>query len=216
MSKVTVVDYGIGNVFSVCNAVKAAGSDFVLTRKPEDLLNADRLILPGVGAFPRAREALDSFHIPELLDQFINTGRPFLGICVGMQVLMSKSCEFGETNGLAYFDGEVTRINERDSSGQRLRIPHISWANLQKPLENRDVSWANTVLEGFSPDKEAAYFVHSYHAKCHNPADILAEVTYGGQRITAAIRRENILGLQFHPERSGAVGQSILKKFLAL
>jgi len=216
MGKTVVVDYGIGNVFSVCNALSAIGCEPELTRNPQIIRDADRLVLPGVGAFARAREALDSFQIPQLLTEFADTGRPFLGICVGMQLLLDKSTEFGDTEGLGFIPGQVQLIPDTTDAGQNLRVPHISWANLQKPAANTKRSWLGTGLDEIEDNKSAVYFVHSYHAQCIIPEHTLAEVTYGGKRITAAIQKDNVVGFQFHPERSGLAGQKILKRFLAL
>lgn len=216
MGRVVVVDYGIGNVFSVCNALKAAGCDPLLTRNPKEIREADRLILPGVGAFARARQALDHFNLPVFLKEFTETGRPFLGICVGMQLLLDESTEFGITSGLGYIAGQVQRIADRDPAGNRLRVPHISWANLRKPHTNPEKDWEKTVLNGIRDNSQAVYFVHSFHAQCTDPDNVLAEAVYGGNPVTAAIQKDNIIGFQFHPERSGQIGQEILKRFLSL
>lgn len=213
MSKIAVVDYGIGNVFSVCNAVEKAGGDVTLTRDADTLLAADRLILPGVGAFRRAMEALNDLGLTETLAKYRETERPFLGICIGMQVMMDVSEEFGEHPGLGYVPGRAQRIDK--GVDDDMRVPHIAWATLDAP-EGQDTNalWAGTPLSVFEASRESVYFVHSFH--CH-PADrdgIIAVANYQGQELTAAVRHGNTFGVQFHPERSGEVGQKFIKAFI--
>lgn len=212
MSGTIVVDYGIGNVFSVCNALRAIGSEAELTGDLRAIRSADRVILPGVGAFARAMDALHSKGISDALREFVSTGRPFLGICIGMQVLMDRSSEFGNTEGLGFVHGSVERIAPQSPSGQHLRVPHIGWASL---VPSNGADWNGTALEGANETGDAVYFVHSYHCLPVDPAQRIAYVDYDGLEVTAAIRRDNITGLQFHPERSGPVGQKILERFLA-
>lgn len=209
--KVLVIDYGIGNVFSVCNAFRRAGEDVELTDDPAAIRAADRLILPGVGAFARAMDALRAKGIINALQDFIATGRPFMGICIGMQVLMERSNEFGEHDGLGLIQGAVTRIPDQGPDGQHLRVPHIGWAELEPKAQ----SWVGTPLAGTRPHADSVYFVHSYHCVPSNPSQIMAVANYDGVELTAAIRRDNIVGVQFHPERSGEFGQKILATFLA-
>lgn len=214
MSGTIVVDYGIGNVFSVCNALRAIGSEAELTGDLVAIRNADRVILPGVGAFARAMDALHAKGISDALKDFVATGRPFLGICIGMQVLMDRSSEFGETEGLGFVPGTVERIAPKSPSGEHLRVPHIGWAPLVPSHGSAD-DWRETALEGAGDAGDAVYFVHSYHCQPMDPKQRIAHVDYDGFEVTAAIRRDNITGLQFHPERSGRAGQKILEQFLA-
>lgn len=195
-----VVDYGMGNVFSVCNALRKIGADVELTGELASIRSADRLVLPGVGAFARCMEAMRERGLVDALRDYAATGRPFLGICVGMQMLMDRSFEFGEQSGLGLIPGTVERIAGNE------RVPHIGWATLRA-----DGEWHGTPLVGTDG---AVYFVHSFHCVPVNEADRLAHVEYGGARITAAIRRGNLFGVQFHPERSGNVGQGILRSFV--
>lgn len=211
MNRTVVVNYGIGNVFSVCNALRAIGCEAKLTGDLSAIRNADRLILPGVGAFARAMDALHGKGISDALRDFVSTGRPFLGICIGMQVLMERSSEFGETEGLGFVPGTVERIGSQSPSGQHLRVPHIGWAALAPSNGTRE-RWRETALERADG---AVYFVHSYHCQPADPQHRIAYADYDGLEITAAIRRDNITGLQFHPERSGMAGQKILEQFLA-
>jgi glutamine amidotransferase len=208
--KVLVVDYGIGNVFSVCNAIRRAGGDVELSGDLTAIREADRVILPGVGAFAHAMDALKAKGIVSALKDFIATGRPFLGICIGMQVLMDRSTEFGENEGLGLIQGKVVRIPGQGAEGRHLRVPHIGWAELEPTAQ----SWIGTPLVETRAGADAVYFVHSYHCVPSDPSQILATADYGGAQLTAAIRRDNIVGVQFHPERSAVVGQKILRMFL--
>lgn len=213
MSKVAVVDYGIGNVFSVCNAVEKAGGDVTLTRDIDTLLAADRVILPGVGAFRRAMEALNDLGLTETLAKYRETERPFLGICIGMQVMMDVSEEFGEHPGLGYVPGRAQRIDK--NSDDTMRVPHIAWATLDAP-EGQDAKslWADTPLSAFEAGRESVYFVHSFHCQPTDRGSVIAVANYQGQELTAAVRHGNTFGVQFHPERSGEVGQKFIKAFI--
>ncbi len=213
-AKTIVVDYGIGNVFSVCNAIRHVGGEAELTGNLEAIRRADRVILPGVGAFARAMDALKAKGIAAALGDFVATGRPFLGVCIGMQVLMERSHEFGTHAGLGFVPGEVRRIPDTAPDGSHLRVPHIGWAPLL--ADGDPVSWRNTPLGATEPGGRAVYFVHSYHCVPDDPGHRIAHASYGGAEISAAIRRDNIVGVQFHPERSSETGQRILKAFLEL
>lgn len=215
MTQIAVVDYGIGNVFSVCNALSAAGADVTLTRDRDTLLGAAKLVLPGVGAFSKARSALDDLGLVEVLQSFVKTGKPFLGICVGMQLMLDSSNEFVDTSGLGLIPGKVTRIPDTAKDGSQLLIPHIAWGTLIPPKAAGYDRWTSTPLAPLQNSKSATYFVHSFHAECADPDHELAHVYYGGQPLTAAIRKDNLTGFQFHPERSGLVGQQILSCFLS-
>lgn len=214
-NKTVVVNYGIGNVFSVCNALQRIGGGPELTSDMAAIRNADRVILPGVGAFARAMDALHQTGLSDTLRDFVATGRPFLGICIGMQVLMDRSTEFGETAGLGFVPGDVRRIPNKGPAGNHLRIPHIGWAPLRSSGSG-DGCWAGTPLANTMSGDDAVYFVHSYHCMPDDPLDQIAFADYGGERVTAAVRHGNIMGVQFHPERSGVVGQNILRTFLNL
>lgn len=213
--KAVVVNYGIGNVFSVCNALKAIEVDVDLTDEVDKIMMADRLILPGVGAFARAMDALHSSGLTDVLHRYAETGRPFMGICIGMQVLMERSTEFGTHEGLGIIKGEVRRIAPEAQVASGPRVPHIGWSNVEKPTHG-NVSWDGTPLVSLTPGDETVYFVHSYHCIPSDPQERLAITQYDGLELTAAIRHENVFGVQFHPERSGEVGQGILREFAKL
>jgi len=213
---IVVVDYGIGNVFSVCNALKKVAADPDLTRDCEKIKCADRLILPGVGAFGRAMDALREYGLDEALYRYVDTGRPLLGICLGMQMLMDVSFEFGEHRGLGFISGKVQKIPAISSEGVPLRIPHISWTTVSKSEAVSDSKWQQSVLCNDNGRLESCfYFVHSFMAVPENSAHIFAESSYGGNSITAAVQRDNITGVQFHPERSGPAGLALLSRFVS-
>lgn len=213
-TRTVVVDYGIGNVFSVCNALRSLGGDVSLTGNPGEIRAADRVLLPGVGAFAKAMEALNERGIADSLKEFASSGRPFLGICIGMQVLMERSHEFGVHDGLGFFEGEVVRVDDGNDTDTPRRVPHVGWSTLDRG--NSSNSWEHTPLALLNPREDALYFVHSYHCAPANPAERTAITLYDGAEITAAIRRDNIFGVQFHPERSGTVGLDVLRAFVEL
>lgn len=207
-----VVDYGIGNVFSVTQALRKLGADVVLTGDPARILAADRVILPGVGAFGRAAERLRTLGLDGVLVRYVETGRPFLGICVGMQLLLARGLEFGEHKGLGLFDGSVEKVDITDKDGRAQRVPLIGWFPIETP-EARQDGLADQVLDSGGTGA-AYYFVHSYAARPADPEAARAIVRHGDHAITAAIGRDNVLGVQFHPERSGAHGLALLNRFL--
>lgn len=206
-----IIDYGIGNVFSVTQALKHLDADVRLTSDPATILSADRAILPGVGAFGRAVETLRAMHLDETIHAFIATGRPFLGICVGMQVMMEQGLEFGAHEGLGIFKGSVERIALEDTDGHPLRVPLIGWNSVYPTTPGR---WQGTPFADVAPASDF-YFVHSYAANMVDFADVAAFVNVGTSQITAAIQRDNITGVQFHPERSVDAGHAFLAGFLA-
>jgi glutamine amidotransferase len=207
--RVTVVDYGIGNVYSVCNALSSIGAIPELSADPDKIVAAEKLILPGVGAFSKAMENLRQRGLTNAVSEFVATGRPLLGICIGMQVLMESSTEFGEHIGLNHIPGRVEKIPNYNNDGDKVKVPHIGWAEI-KPT--RGVS--DGLLSGFKYKSDSYfYFVHSFMCKPRNPDHLLATTTYRGLDITAAIGRNNIMGLQFHPERSGPAGLRLLSRF---
>lgn len=209
--QVTVVDYGIGNLLNVLRALEHCGAAIRLIDKasPADL-DADRLVLPGVGAFGDGMAELRARGFDELVKRFSETGRPFLGICVGMQMMFDASEEMGEHAGLGLMAGRVRAVPATGSDGKQHRVPHIGW----RPLEPA-ASWQGTILADVPPG-ERAYFVHSFAA---DPADAvvrLADVHYDGRRICAAVQTGSLYGCQFHPERSAQAGLKMLQRFLTL
>ncbi|HET6158109.1 MAG TPA: imidazole glycerol phosphate synthase subunit HisH [Dongiaceae bacterium] len=205
---VAIVDYGAGNLRSAEKALAAAAGDsarVIVTADPDAVRKADRVVLPGVGAFADCKRGLDSLPgmVEALEDAVLKQGKPFLGICVGMQLMASQGVEFGTHKGLDWIKGKVVVLDPADQS---LRIPQMGWND----LELTDV--AHPALAG-TKTGDHAYFVHSYHFVAERPQDVLASVEYGGP-VTAIVGRDNLLGVQFHPEKSQRVGLTLLKSFL--
>lgn len=211
MSKreVVVIDYGVGNLLSVQRGLEHCGVDVVVSADLQVILNAQRVVLPGVGAFANAMAALHERGLVDVIRNVAARGTSLLGICLGMQLLLDESEEFGITSGLGIIPGRVVAIPATTTAGQSQKIPHIGWNELQ-PSEN--ANWEGGVLQGVSPG-EAVYFVHSFQANPNDPADRVADCIYGGHRIPAVIRHGQVSGCQFHPEKSGKTGLAILKNF---
>ncbi len=205
--KATVIDYGLGNLHSVIKALRHQGADVVVTAEPNEVRSAERLVLPGVGAFGDGMRGLFERQLIEPIYEFVKTGRPFLGICLGMQLFMSESEEFGRHAGLDLIAGPVTAIPRTPG----LKIPQIGW---NKIFPRPDGDWKNSPLANVEPGA-MVYFVHSFTAWPAREHDRLADADYGGHRISAAIQRDNVIGCQFHPEKSGSVGLGILARFLS-
>ncbi|MEW6254712.1 MAG: imidazole glycerol phosphate synthase subunit HisH [Pseudomonadota bacterium] len=210
---VAIVDYGSGNLHSAAKAIERAAADagadgrVVVTSDPDVVRAADRVVLPGVGAFADCRRGLDA--VPGMvaaLDEAVHErGRPFLGICVGLQLLAETGLEHGETAGLGWVKGVVDRIAPSDSA---LKIPHMGWNTLS-------LLRPHPLLEGIPTGEHGlhAYFVHSYHMKLADTADLVATTDYGGT-VTAVVARNNVAGTQFHPEKSQKLGLALLANFL--
>jgi glutamine amidotransferase len=212
-TEVTVVDYGLGNIFSICRAIEAAGAAARVSAAPADVRNAERLFLPGVGAFGVAIAKLRETGLDEATLAFIATGRPFIGVCLGMQLLFDRSEEFGGDNGLGVIPGPVIRIPDRDAAGTRRPVPHIGWTRLVAP-QGRDNAWDGALLSGTPPDNEF-YFVHSFAGSPADARHRLADFEYGEERFCAAVAHENVTGFQFHPEKSAGAGLDLIKRFVA-
>lgn len=201
--EVTVVDAGTGNLRSVCAALTKCGARVTLTQDPEAVLAAERLVLPGVGAFGEFMQGLQRNHLVEALTAFIRTGRPLLGICVGMQALFEVSEEMGKHAGLGLIPGQVVRFNPPPG----FKVPHTGWNQLWPQRES-------SLLSGLHPG-DYAYFNHSYYAAAADASCILATTDYPNH-FASVVQRENVFGVQFHPEKSQAVGERLLRNFLAL
>ena len=209
--KVIIIDYGIGNVFSVLCAIERLGFEAELTSDPRQILGASRVILPGVGAFGRAAHKLREAGLDQAIYDYVKTGKPFLGICVGMQLLLEKGEEFGQHRGLGIIPGNVCKIFTKEQTGRTSRVPLIGWTSVQ---EARRGAWEGTP---FSRDarQNAFYFVHSYQAIVTDNSHSIAVHRLGDAEIVSAVRCENVLGVQFHPERSAETGQRFLRSFIA-
>ena len=209
---VVVVDYGFGNLKSVCRALEFSGGAVDLTSNPAAIADASRLVLPGVGAFASCIGGLRNNHLVEAIARFFGTQRPFLGICVGMQMLLDSSEEFGEHSGLGLIPGKVRAIPAAASVGAKYKVPHIGWSQLRRPA---DATWAGTIVAGCD-DGEPMYFVHSFTAEPQSSSARLADCDYFGNRLSGVIRDGDRYGCQFHPEKSGESGLGVLSQFLAL
>jgi imidazole glycerol-phosphate synthase subunit HisH len=210
---VTIVDYGSGNLLSVSRAFEHWGAEVLITDQPQLILKSQYLVLPGVGSFESAIQGLESRSLLDPLREYASEQKPFLGICLGMQLMLDRSEEFGSHAGLGLINGEVIAVPPVTASSVKHKIPHIGWNELVIP-EHRS-SWSNTILSDISPG-ESVYFVHSYTAVPRDPAHRLADSYYDGCLISAAIQSGSLLGCQFHPEKSGDVGLRIIKRFLEL
>ena len=199
---ITIVDYGVGNLFSLRSSFGSLGEQARVRGDPEEVLNAEKIILPGVGAFGDAAEKLRSIGMDQALLAAARKGTPLLGICLGMQLLFDRSFEYGEHAGLGLIPGNVRPIADVIPSG--LKIPHIGWNALR--FSGPACPLFRDVREG-----ECVYFVHSFYAADCDPF-VTATAEYGAD-LTAAVRRDNVFGCQFHPEKSGRVGLKILKAF---
>lgn len=203
MNHVAVVDYGMANIDSVRRALEECGAQVVVTDQPHELAKADRIVLPGVGAFPDAMANLRARGLDEALDQeVVDAGAPFLGICLGMQLIADVGHEGTETAGLGWIRAEVVRLEP--ASGER--VPHVGWNEV-------DAAPGSTVLSNV-PSASDFYFVHSYHVVCSDPADVAGTTPFCG-RFTSAIEHGNIWAVQFHPEKSQRHGFALLQAFLA-
>jgi glutamine amidotransferase len=209
---VTLVDYGIGNLYSVRRALEVCGAVVNESSDPVTLEHAERLVLPGVGAFADGIRELHERGLIDPLRRYAASGRPLLGICLGMQLLASYSDEFGHHAGLNIIPGKVVPIPAQTKDGQTQKTPHIGWENLLKPslIDNWESSIFDTTHENTS-----VYLVHSFFVIPDNPSHNLVEYEYGGHRLCAAINQGNVFGTQFHPEKSGQAGLEILSRFLS-
>lgn len=212
-AKITIVDYGMGNLLNVARAFDHIGVEVLVTEDPAQAARADRLVVPGVGAFKDSVGAVRSRGFDKAILEFSQTKRPFLGICVGMQMLFDASDEFGDNSGLGVLSGRVKPVPAQTADGETQRIPHIGWNELVEPETSR--SWDGTLLQD-APPKPAVYFVHSFAAVPSDTSIRLADCIYGGHRICAAVQNENVMATQFHPERSGQLGLNILRHFVQI
>jgi glutamine amidotransferase len=206
IKKIAILDYGLGNVRSVNNALNMLGASPQVTNDKLTIMQSSGLIIPGVGAFPQAMMNLSAMGLNDVIHGYIKTGRPVLGICLGMQLLFEKSCEFGITDGLGLIPGQVELIPVLPSEG---RLPHIRWSHIIPSEDSRQ-----TMFKELSDDEMRFYFVHSYAATGVLHECISASVAYLHHNIVAAVQHENIWGTQFHPEKSGRNGLRLMKNFV--
>lgn len=216
--KVIIVDFGLGNLFSIDMAIDHVGGQSEITDDPVKITSADRLVLPGVGAYGSGIRRLEERGIGEAIKEFVQTGRPLLGICLGMQLLLTESYEFGHHRGIGLIKGKVIRFKNPKPRGPCFKIPQIGWAEIELPALNgvsASTIWDGTILHGIDPGS-FFYFVHSYFCVPSEYQCGLAESVYGEDRFCSVIFKDNIWGCQFHPEKSDHVGLQIYKNFLRL
>jgi len=210
---VVLIDYGLGNMLSVRRGLERCGGCVTVSGDPAVIRAAVRVVLPGVGAFADGMAGLRRHGLDDVVREVAARGAPLLGICLGMQMLLDESEEFGRSAGLGLIPGGIIPIPRSDPDGTPVKIPHIGWNSLI-PAEGR-ANWRGTPLEPIKTG-EAAYFVHSFMAAPTDPNHRIADCQYGGVRVSAAVGRDNIFGCQFHPEKSGEAGLKILGAFLRL
>lgn len=198
---IAILDYGVGNLFSLCSSLKYIGADAIVTGNPEEIKKADKIILPGVGAFADAAAKLKESGLDIMLKEEAKKGKDIMGICLGMQLLFEKSFEYGEYEGLGFLKGSVVPM--QGYINEELKIPHIGWNQLHFKRYHKLFKYIN--------ENDCVYFVHSFFATdCDD--SVIATTEYG-KELTAAVAKDNIMGCQFHPEKSGEVGLKILKAF---
>lgn len=197
---IAIIDYGAGNIQSVCKAMKFIGCDCVITRDKNEIMQADGAILPGVGSFGDTMDTMSEYGIKDTAIEYISTGKPFLGICLGLQLLFPASEESPNTKGLGIFDGTITKI----PSGEGLKIPHIGWNSIE-------INKSSRLFRGIE-NNSFVYFVHSYFLNAADKRIVAAQTEYG-VKIDAAIEKNNVFATQFHPEKSGETGLRILRNF---
>jgi len=211
---VAIIDYEMSNLFSVKHACECVGMIPVITTEKEAIKNAHAIILPGVGAFGEAMKNLRKLDLVAPILDYIAAGKLFMGICLGMQLLMTESEEHGVHQGLNVIKGSVIKFPHGEIEGRKCKVPHMGWNHIRKPRDASDSHWAGTPLQGLRDD-EFMYFVHSFYVKPDSADNILSETDYS-IKYASSIMRNNIYGFQFHPEKSGKYGIEIYRNFKEL
>lgn len=202
---ITIIDYGMGNLKSVYNALRYLNIECEITNSKEKIEGAKKIILPGVGAFKDAIENLKVRDLDKLIIKKAEEGIPILGICLGMQLLFDKSYEGGEYEGLSLIKGEIRKLDNSALEEEKIKIPHVGWNNLR-------IKKASPILKDIN-ENDFVYFVHSYYGVVKSKEDLIGDTIYGNNKIAAVVGNNNVFGTQFHPEKSGEVGLKILKNF---
>lgn len=213
--RITIVDYGMGNLFSVSRALEHVGAEPVFAKTAAQIEDAERLILPGVGAFADGMAGLQEQDLIPALQAYGRSGRPLLGICLGMQMLLDVNEEFGIHQGLGLIPGRVCAIPKQTLDQRPHKIPHIGWTALRKLHPQQDWTHPGSILQGI-PEQTRMYFVHSFTAFPSEERFRLADSDYNGQRLAAVVQSGAISGCQFHPEKSGPWGLRIIQNFVSL
>lgn len=205
--KIVVINYDTGNVRSILNAFENIGITAILSREKKEILNADGVILPGVGAFSHGMEKLNKFSLVPILKEYAKTNKPLLGICLGMQMLLEESEEFGFTKGIGLISGKVIKLPNKNNE----KLPHVSW----NEIKCKNINWNDNILKDIQENSDM-YFVHSYVAIPSDDNNILSTTTYSDCDFCSSIKKDNIYGCQFHPEKSGKIGLKIMLNFVNL
>jgi imidazole glycerol-phosphate synthase subunit HisH len=206
--KIAIIDYGLSNLYSISKALKRFTDNVFITDELNGLNSVDAVVLPGVGAFEEGMKGLRTRGLENGLKEFVNSGKPLLGICLGAQLLLSRGYEFGAFDGLNIIKGEVVKFPEI----QDVKIPHVGWNKIYPPESGE---WVKTIFD-FPAKNASMYFVHSYIMKPSNKENIFALSNYGGYEFCSVVRKDNIYGCQFHPEKSADFGLEIIKNFVKL
>lgn len=207
--RVAIIDYDLGNLYSVNNICRRVGLDAVITSDVNEVSTADALILPGVGAFGDAMENLRKKELIDPIYEFIKEGKPFLGICLGMQLMFTESEEFGSHKGLDLIPGNIIRFPSVADNGERVKVPQIQWNQVYKSSTK---PWEESVMKGIE-EGTYMYFVHSYYAKSTLEENVLSYSEYAGIRYASSVMKENMTGIQYHPEKSAEEGINIYQNW---
>jgi glutamine amidotransferase len=203
---IVLIDYDIGNVRSITNAFKKNNVEPILTNDKNTILKADGVILPGVGAFAHGMENLHKFSLVDTLRLYVDTNKPLLGICLGMQMLFEESEEFGKTKGLGFIKGRVIKMPIENK-----KLPHVSW----NEIKSKNIKWNNTILDSVEENSDM-YFVHSFVAVPKNENNILSVSEYAGFKFCSTVKKNNIYGCQYHPEKSAKNGLRVIENFIKI
>lgn len=207
--QVAIIDYGLGNLFSINNACERVGLETVITSDIEVITNADALILPGVGAFGDAMQSLLANNIAGTILEFVKTGKPFLGICLGMQLMFSESEEFGNHKGLGLIKGKIVKFPPQNAQRENIRVPQIQWNQIYAAEKNR---WDHSPLKNIA-EGTYMHFVHSYYAIPEDNNTILTYSEYEGVKYASAVMQDNMVGIQYHPEKSADEGIKVYQNW---
>lgn len=207
--KIVIIDYDVGNVRSIINALKKVGVDTILSNDKDEIMSSDGVILPGVGAFAHGMENLNKYNLVKTIIEYTNTNKPLLGICLGMQMLLDESEEFKNTKGLGLISGKVVKLPVKNSSYEKL--PHVSW----NEIKEQNINWNDTILDKVEQQSDM-YFVHSFIASPTNQNEILSTTKYSDYKFCSSVKKGNIYGCQFHPEKSGEIGLKIIENFIKI
>lgn len=209
---IAIIDYGLSNLLSVKRAFDLYSQDVTITNDKKIIERSEKLVLPGVGSFKNGMDALNRLGLSEVILREVAEGKVILGICLGMQMLFERSSEGGDNQGLGLLKGNVQKIPLVDTDELSQNVPHVGWNELYSP---EGKNFENTIFENVPLGGEV-YFVHSYECKVAEEKDVLAYTSYGGRNICAAVKKNNVYGCQFHPEKSGSIGLQIIKKYLEI